>query len=223
LATAFSNEALMTESDRAKPTTPTVVGRPRRFDNDTERRLLIDAAIRVLERNGYTDMSVDDVLEEAGLSTRAFYRHFDSKESLLETFLLREAESVARSLARVVAAAPDAPSAVEAWLERFLDVFYEPRRARRATLLASAAARASGPSAEMLNRLRRIVCEPLAEVLRAGHAAGTLYSPRPEADAYSIHALVVASNEAEGAVPPDRAVTRDHVLRYAWPGLRLTV
>ncbi|MGO8861872.1 MAG: TetR/AcrR family transcriptional regulator [Acidimicrobiales bacterium] len=198
-----------------------VVGRPRKFDDRTERRRLIEAAIRVMERNDYSEMSVGDVLAEAGLSTRAFYRHYDSKEALLETFLLDEAESVGQALGRVVAAADDPVSAVEAWLERFLDVFYEPRRARRAAMLAAAAARASGPSAEMMARMREIACRPLVEALREGHDAGVLRSPRPEADAYSIHSLVIASMDAADNGGVDRAGTKAHVMRYAWPALHL--
>jgi AcrR family transcriptional regulator len=205
-----------------KSTETTPVGRPRRFDDETERRLLIEAAIRVMERNDYSDMSVGEILAEAGLSTRAFYRHYDSKEALLETFLLHEAEAVARSLARVVAAAEDPAVAVEIWLDRFLDVFFVPRRARRAAMLASAATRSSGPSAELMARLREITCRPLIGVLRAGNNSGILHSPRPEADAFSIHDLVVASMHASDPGELDRAETKAHVLRYAWPALRIT-
>ncbi len=209
----------MPSKQERKSTTP-IVGRPRRFDDETERRILIDAAIRVIERNDYAEISLDELLAEAGLSTRAFYRHFSSKEALLETFMLREAESVGRSLGRVVASASDPLAAVEAWLERFLDVFYVPRRARRAALLASAAARASGPSAAVLTQMATIVCSPLVDALRSGHEAGVLYSPRPEADALSIHALVGASNAASDGSEQSRAAIKSHVLRFAWPALR---
>jgi len=203
-----------------KPSEATpAVGRPRRFDDDTERRMLVSAAMRVLAR---TDtLSVGDVLLEAGLSTRAFYRHFDSKEALLETLMLREARAVGRSLEDVVAQAPDPVAAVEAWLSRFLEVFYEPRRAERAALLSSAAYRVSRPSAEMMSEMRRISCAPLAEALRAGHEAGVLYSPTHEADAFSIYNLVTASREASEGGEADRATTMAHVVRFAWPALRL--
>jgi AcrR family transcriptional regulator len=48
-----------------------------------ERRALIDAGIAVLRRTGSEGCTVADVLEEAGLSTRAFYRHFASKDELV--------------------------------------------------------------------------------------------------------------------------------------------
>lgn len=64
----------MSKSNVTRPT----VGRPRRFDDKTERRMLIDAAIRVMGRNKDVSIPLDGVLSEAGLSTRGFYRHFES-------------------------------------------------------------------------------------------------------------------------------------------------
>ena len=187
---------------------PPTVGRPRRFDDDTERRMLVEAAIRVMSRGDDASLALGDVLDEAGLSTRAFYRHFESKEALLEALMLREAAAVGRSLARAVAQAADPVAALEAWLERYLDVFYEPRRARRAAQLSSAAYRVSRPSAQMMMEMRRISCAPLVEALRAGHEAGVLHSPTPEADAYSIYSLITASQDASDVGDSDRALAR---------------
>ena len=207
----------MPRSTVSQPT----VGRPRKFDDGTERQLLIDAAIRVMEQNDYSDISVNELLAEAQLSTRAFYRHFESKEALLETFMLSEAESVARSLTRVVAAAPDPVTAIDMWLERFLDVFHEPRRAKRATLLASAAARSAGPSAALMIEMRAIVTASLVDALRSGHEAHLLFSPNPEADAYSIHSLVLAHRDAHRDGEHDRAETKAHVVRFGWAALQI--
>ena len=72
-------------------------GRPRRFSSHTERQLLLDASVRVMSENGYDGTSVNDILEEAGLSTRAFYRQFDSKQALLTALIERERDRVAHS------------------------------------------------------------------------------------------------------------------------------
>ena len=64
--------------------TPSVrAGRPRRFEAADELRILLDAALVVMERNGYVDAAVADIFREADLSTRSFYRHFESKDQLL--------------------------------------------------------------------------------------------------------------------------------------------
>ena len=195
------------------------VGRPRRFHDDTERRMLVEAAVAVLSRGDDHSFSVAEVLAEADLSTRAFYRHFDSKEALLEALVLREAASVGRALARAVSQAADPIAAVSAWLDRFLDVFYEPRRARRAQQLTSAAFDGTGPSVQLMAEMRRISCAPLVEALRTGHEQGVLHSPTPEADAYSIYNLVTAAREADDGASSDRALAHAHVERFAWPAL----
>ena len=73
-------------------------GRPRRFEPEDELRLLLDAALVVMERNGYADAAVADILREADLSTRSFYRHFESKDQLLCALFRREAEAAAARL-----------------------------------------------------------------------------------------------------------------------------
>ena len=49
----------------------TRAGRPRRFEAEDELRILLDAALVVMERNGYADAAVADILREADLSTRS--------------------------------------------------------------------------------------------------------------------------------------------------------
>jgi AcrR family transcriptional regulator len=201
--------------------TAPAVGRPRRFDHETERGMLLDAAMKVIARNGYAAMSVGDVLSESGLSTRAFYRHFDSREALLPALVRRDSESVGASLERAVATAADPVAALDAWLERYLDVFFEPKRAARTALFSSAAITAALPIAEEMQEMRRIFCRPLVEVLRAGHETEVLCSPTPVADAYTLFALVNATFNRSDTQFRTRTSAKAHVLRFALPALRL--
>jgi AcrR family transcriptional regulator len=47
------------------------------------RRLIVDAARRVFERDGYIDANIDDIVSEAGVARGSFYTYFPSK---LEVF-----------------------------------------------------------------------------------------------------------------------------------------
>src|SRR5947199_263952 len=63
--------------------------------DDTEERALVEAAHRAMRRNGFSGATVADILAEAGLSTRAFYRHFASKDELLLAMYRRDSSAVA--------------------------------------------------------------------------------------------------------------------------------
>ncbi len=129
----------------------------------------------------------------------------------------REAELVARSMERAIASAAGPVAAVEAWLERLLDTFFEPRRAARSAIFTTPAASGAYPMTEELAEIRWILSRPLAEVLRAGQAAGVLVSPNPEADAISIFALAGTTTGTRQANLGDRESVRAQVVRFAWP------
>lgn len=63
---------------------------------EQRRRRLLEGAWRCIARQGYRDLTVDDVCAEAGLSKGAFYGHFPSKESLLLALIADDAASIAR-------------------------------------------------------------------------------------------------------------------------------
>lgn len=198
------------------------LGRPRRFDGETERRLLLDAAVKVMTGNDYLEVAVADVLAEAGLSTRSFYRHFESKEALLIALMRRDAESVGHSLDRAVDRAADPVAAVADWLDGYLAVFYEPSRASRTTLYASPGARASQTVVAEHAQLRQILIRSLVKALRAGHRTGVLHSPAPDRDAMTMLALVGVAVGLPGGLRTRKAA-RDHVVRFAWPALGLSL
>lgn len=125
--------------------------------------MIMDAGIRLMERNSDAELSVVDILAETGLSARSFYRHFDSKESLLVALARREAE-MARSMERAIASAAGPAAAVDAWLARLLDTFFEPRRAARSALFTTPAASGAYPMTEELAEIRWVLSRPLAEV-----------------------------------------------------------
>jgi len=194
-------------------------GRPRRFDDHTERRMLLDAAMTAMARDGFQDTAVHDVVAQAGLSTRAFYRHFDSKEALLVALMRRDAESAARSVEAAVSGASDPFSAVKGWLDTFLDIFYEPRLRQRMAVFNSVATALN--IAEEWDMMRKIHCASLISALRVGHSAGLLYSPAPEVDAFSIHALACTVAGLRGQLYRTRDKATAYVLRFAAPALAI--
>lgn len=155
-----------------------------------ERKALMDAAFHVLTTNSGASLSVTEVLRAAGLSTRAFYRHFDSKDELLLALFRRDSEHVTRRLEKAVGAAATPAAALTAWVEGYLDIAADSHRRHRVIVLsAPEITRARGYDAEQ----RRVDAEhrdAIARILERGLADGSFPWADPEPDARSIRAAL---------------------------------
>jgi AcrR family transcriptional regulator len=65
------------------PSPPPQRKRAPRVPAEVARARIIDAANRLLREHRYRDLTVDDVMDEAGLTRTAFYRHFDGIASIV--------------------------------------------------------------------------------------------------------------------------------------------
>lgn len=52
------------------------------------RNKILNAALRMFKRQGYVGSGVDGIMEEAGMTSGAFYGHFDSKSDVLGSSLV---------------------------------------------------------------------------------------------------------------------------------------
>jgi AcrR family transcriptional regulator len=181
----------MTDTKSAAATTRT--GRPRRFESEDELRILLDAAMVVMGRNGYVDASVADILNEANLSTRSFYRHFDSKDQLLCALYRREAENAAARLNARVDAAPSPRAALDAWIDEILSLGQQSAKAARVRVLGSAGAMRAEGYAEETRHASKLLMAPLEALLAAGAADGSFPLADPPADADLIRSVVWAA------------------------------
>src|SRR5688500_17935025 len=91
------------------------------------RDALVNAAAQIVREEGIAAVSVARVLDRAALSTRAFYRHFDSKDALVSAVFLQIAQIEVRRLKRKMAAASDPVDAVVAWIDGRLDLAFNER------------------------------------------------------------------------------------------------
>jgi AcrR family transcriptional regulator len=190
-------------------------GRPRRFEAEDEVRMLFDAALAVMERNGFQDAAVADILSEAGVSTRAFYRHFGSKDELLCALYRRDAEAAAARLEAKVAAASTPRDALEIWIDEILSFRASKAKAKRVAILGSPGAmRAEGYDAEMKHSMKLLV-EPLEQIVAAGKRDGSFPLADPTQDARLIQAIVwSAAGLGPGRAQGDRATSREAVLSF---------
>src|SRR5262245_41111008 len=88
----------------------------RRATYAAEARRLIDAAFVVMRREGTIDPGVRAVVQEAGLSNQAFYRHFASKDALLLAVLADGQRQLVAHLTSRVGTASDPKQQVARWI-----------------------------------------------------------------------------------------------------------
>lgn len=150
----------------------------------------MEAAYRVLAADERGALSVADVLAEAGLSTRAFYRYFDSKDTLLLAMFRRDSERVLAELQTAAAATPDAVQALRGWIHGMLRLTADPRRRQRALVLDSdEVTRAKGHRAERA-RYEAAMDAVLAQILHRGLTEGSFPLARPSLDARYLRATL---------------------------------
>jgi AcrR family transcriptional regulator len=173
--------------------TPTRAGRPRRFEADAELRILLDAALVVMQRNGYADAAVSDILHEADLSTRSFYRHFESKDQLLCALFRRDAEAAAARLNAKVDATGNPRDALDAWIDEILSFGHHAAKASRVMVLGSPAAMKAEGYLEEMQHAAKLLMAPLEDLLVRGADDGSFSLADPAADAPLVQSVVWAA------------------------------
>jgi AcrR family transcriptional regulator len=159
------------------------------MDSSPERARLMDAAYRTLVASQGASLSVNEVLRLAELSTRAFYRHFGSKDELLLALFRQDADRVAARLRQ--AANSDSPAtSLIAFVQAMLRITADPRRRERVLIMSSEEiGRAKGFASER-QRYHTLVQDELVRILERGRSEGTFPLARPSSDAGWIRAAI---------------------------------
>jgi len=181
--------------------------RPLRADAQRNRERLLDAAVRAFSGDG-PEVTLDAIARDAGVGIGTLYRHFPTREALVEAAYRNE-------LARLCDAAPEllraeAPDrATRIWMDRFVD--YMTTKHGMADALRAVVASGGNPFAESRDRLLTAI----TALLEAGAAAGTLRSDVDPSDVLTSLSGVsmVTANHAQ----PDQA---RRILDLLMDGLR---
>jgi len=189
--------------------------------SDAEARALVQAGIAVLRRSSAGSLTVADVLEEAGMSTRAFYRHFQSKDELILAVYQHDNRRTIERLRVQIGAAATTMEALEKWVESSLALGFAPRRARRTMTLWREGGRLWAQYPGEYNAIVEGLVEPLRAVLQRGREDGTFPAADPHRDALCIHAVVwrLIERKLGGDGSLDLALATSYVLRFCVPAL----
>jgi AcrR family transcriptional regulator len=151
--------------------------------------LLLSAARRVLAERGYDGLRVDDVLQRAGLSTRAFYRHFSGKAGLYLALFEEESVRADEHLRSHLAGASTPAAKVREWVTSVLALAYDARLEGRSKLFAGERGALARRFPEEVDRLMRRQLAPLEDAIADGTASGAFPGADPVNDARAIHHL----------------------------------
>ncbi len=139
-----------------------------RADAQRNRRRLIDAAL-VAFSSGQDPVVLEGIARDAGVGIGTLYRHFPSREALVEAVYRNELDRLCGSAAELLAVqAPD--DALHAWMRGYVDFV----RTKRGMADALRAAIASGSITS--SQTRASLNAAIQTLLDVGAAAGTLRS-----------------------------------------------
>lgn len=181
--------------------------RPLRADALRNRQRLLDAAVHAFSTAG-ADVTLDRIAKEAGVGIGTLYRHFPTREALIEAAYRNELAKLCDAVPELLAALP-ADQAFRAWMDRFVD--YLSTKRGMADALRLAIASGANPYAHSRDRL----LAALGELLAAGAAAGAVRSDVAPADV-----LAGLSGVCLVAGGPDQREQAGRLLDLLMDGLR---
>ena len=158
--------------------------------SDDDRGCIIDAAYGCLSEAHSGPIPVAAILHRAGVSTRAFYRHFESKDELFLAMLRRESDALAGRLDRI-ADQPGTPvEQLRAWIGQMFGWVHDEQLRMHLTVIDSDEVRAAKGYRETRERAHADRERSLVEILRRGRRDGSFPLADPERDAVAISAVV---------------------------------
>jgi AcrR family transcriptional regulator len=182
--------------------------RPLRADARRNRDRLLDAAVRAFSQAGPEEVTLDAIAKDAGVGIGTLYRHFPTREALVEAAYRNE-------LARLCDAAPELletlppDQALRQWMDRFID--YMTTKRGMADALRAVIDSGGNPFAESRDRMT----EAITTLVKAGSAAGTV---RDDVDPGDVVASLSGVTLASGG--PDQRDRAGRMLDLLMDGLR---
>ena len=184
------------------------------------RREILAAASTILREQGVRGLSIAAVLERAALGTRAFYRHFDSKDQLVAALFLEMAHAEERRLRRRMASATTEIDAVAAWIDGRLDLAFDDNIKSDLRHVSLEAQSQMFASPNLVMPAYAQLLKPLSDALQRGLQHGEFHHIDPVTDAQAIQAVVWAGIERQWATGDcDRDTVRQRALRFCLGGL----
>jgi AcrR family transcriptional regulator len=160
-----------------------------RADAQRNRDRLLDAAVRAFSQDG-PDVTLDGIAKDAGVGIGTLYRHFPTREALIEAAYRNELARLCDAAADLLRTmAPD--DALRTWMDRFVD--YMTTKRGMADALRAVIASGGNPYAQS----RDSMISAIGTLLYAGADAGTVRTDVEPGDILmSLSGVTLAAGEA---------------------------
>jgi len=178
-----------------------------RADAARNRDRLLDAAVRAFAHAG-PEATLDAIAKEAGVGIGTLYRHFPTREALVEAAYRNELARLCDAASELLEAEP-ADRALRTWMDRFVD--YMTTKRGMADALRAVIASGGNPYAHSRDRL----IEAITVLITAGRDAGTIRADGEPADA-----LATLSGISLAAGEPAQREQASRLLDLLMDGLR---
>ena len=177
---------------------------PKRADARRNHERVLAAAREAFAEGGEST-SLEEIARRAGVGIGTLYRHFPSRQALLEALYVNEVEEISRSAAEIDD--PDPWRALNVWLQR-LTGYLATKRA-----LANELMNYLDADAELFRECRTALFAAGEPLLKRAQDAGAV---RPDVEFWDVLHMVAGITRMPSADPGQN----EHILRVALDGLR---
>jgi AcrR family transcriptional regulator len=182
---------------------------PMRADARRNRHLLLAAALEAFTEHGADDVSLEEVARRAGVGIGTLYRHFPTRQALLES-VYRDQVDALGALATDLLDAPSPADALGTWLRAMIS-FSTTKRSMTTSLLAT-----MDKTSELFSACSAVIRQAIESLLARGQEAGEIRRDVEATDLLRLsHAITVATERTPGG--PEQA---ERLLGLMLDGLR---
>jgi AcrR family transcriptional regulator len=165
----------------------------RRMRADARRNydLLVARAAEAFTERGADDVSLEEIARRAGVGIGTLYRHFPTRQALLEAVFRDQVDVLARQAEELREVPP--AEALEQWL-RIMLAFGRTKRSLNASLLSTL-----GKESEVYSLCGQLLRENMVRQVERAQEAGLVRRDIQPADVMRlVHGLIMADNAAPG-------------------------
>jgi AcrR family transcriptional regulator len=137
-----------------------------RADSARNRQLLIDAAKAAFADIGLT-VSLEEIARRAGVGIGTLYRHFPSREAVLEAVYRREVEQLAEAVPQLLKSSPPA-EALHKWMHLFVDYIATKR------MIAPSLAAVAGETSALRANSTELISRAMATLVKRAAESGAV-------------------------------------------------